>query len=71
LGASPVIISALALLSILSPEIFRVIVPPELTALLARTISLPTNMARIINGLAHLPFDLMRAIAVLDAPAEG
>jgi len=60
---------ALALISVISPELFRVLVPPELTALLVRTISLPADITRIINGLTHLPFDLMRAIAVLDAPA--
>jgi len=38
--------------------------------MLARAGSLPNDMARIINGLTHLPFDLMRAIAVLDAPVD-
>jgi chorismate mutase len=31
---------------------------------------LPRDAARIINGLAHIPVDLMKAIAVLDAPAS-
>jgi len=66
---SILLLGALCLVSVISPELFRVLVPPELTAMLGRTISLPTGIARIINGLAHLPFDLMKAIAVLDAPA--
>lgn len=28
------------------------------------------DVARVINGLAHLPIDLMRAIAVLDDTTE-
>jgi len=51
---------ALALISVISPELFRVLVPPELTAMLARTISLPAGITRIINGFTHLPFDLMK-----------
>jgi hypothetical protein len=31
---------------------------------------LPKDMARIINGLVHVPVDLMKAIFVLDAPAS-
>lgn len=68
---SILLLGALCLVSVISPELFRVLVPPELTALLARTIYLPTGIARIINGLVHLPADMIRAIAVLDAPAKG
>jgi hypothetical protein len=70
LGASLVIISALALLSILSPTLFRVLVPPEVIEIAKRIALLPKDLARVINGLLHLPVDAMRAIAVLDDPAE-
>jgi hypothetical protein len=64
-----ILVGILLVISAVSPELFRVLIPPELTALLARAGSLPTDITRIINGLAHLPVDTMRAIAVLDAPA--
>ena len=35
---------------------------------LARSGTLPKDLARIINSLVHIPVDLMKAIAVLDAP---
>jgi ABC-type cobalt transport system substrate-binding protein len=63
------VLGALALLSILSPTLFRALIPPEITSMLARAALLPAGITRIINGLAHLPADIMRAIAVLDAPA--
>jgi len=60
----------LALLSILSPELFRVVFPPEIIEIAKRIALLPRDAVRVINGLVHLPADTMRAIAVLDAPAE-
>jgi hypothetical protein len=71
LGASLVIISALAFLSILSPEIFVVIVLPELIGIAKRIALLPRDTARVINGLSRIPIDIMRAIAVFYAQAEG
>jgi hypothetical protein len=32
--------------------------------------NLPKDLARIINGLVHLPMNMLKAIVVLDAPAE-
>jgi len=46
----------------------RVLIPPEFIALLARVGNLPKDITRIINGLIHVPLDLMKAIFVLDAP---
>jgi hypothetical protein len=70
-----VIISALAILafiSIVSPELFRVLIPPELMGIMKKAALLPKNIARIINGLVHVPLDTMKAIVVLDAPvADG
>ena len=43
--------------------------PPELVGIAKKIALLSGDAARIINGLLHLPLDLMRAIAVLDAPA--
>ena len=51
-------------------RIFRVLVPTEFIGIAKRIALLPAGITRIINGLAHLPADMMRAIAVLDAPAE-
>jgi hypothetical protein len=64
-------LAVLALLSILSPEIFRVLVPPELLEISKRAALLPRDAARVINGLSHPPVDTMRAIAILDVSAEG
>ncbi len=65
-GISLLPLLAPALISIISPEIFRVIVPPEIIEISKRIALLPRDLVRIINGLAHIPFDLMRSIAVLD-----
>jgi len=68
-----VIISALAILAvifIISPDSFRVLVSPEFVALLARVGSIPKDLTRIIDGLVHIPVDTMKAIIVLDASAS-
>jgi hypothetical protein len=60
----------LGILSILSPTLFRVLVPPEVIEIAKRIALLPRDIARVINGLLHLPVDTMRAIAVLDVPVQ-
>ena len=42
----------------------------ELLGVLKKAALLPKNIARIINGLVHVPLDTMKAIVVLDAPAS-
>jgi hypothetical protein len=59
----------LVLFSILSPGLFRVLVPSELTAMLTRAIYLPNDITR--NWFVHLPSDPMKAIAGFDAPASA
>jgi len=43
---------------------------PEIVGIAKRIALLPRDATRVINGLLHLPVDTMRAIAVLDDPAE-
>ena len=60
----------LAMISIISPELFKVIIPPELLGVLKKVALLPKDLARIVDGLVHIPVDTMKAIVVLDAPAS-